>query len=415
MSRVLISKIQFQKLVWDATLVGSLFWLLFLIPISLVFSQESRNFIIGLDLVLSVYYWFDSAYRLRKIKKGRNFSKLDIIALVPFYSLATLIGVSSPFLILLLGLRFCKVPSAFVRAKKQMASLMLPNWVKTIGFFGIILGVIHCLACGWLLIEPMDAPDQITAYNKALYWAITTLTTIGYGDITPTNNYSRIYTMIIMLTGVGFYGLVIAQVSSLLINRDKRKEQQVEKMRSLTSFLKHYKVPTDIQHEVFSFYKHLINKNAEDEETKILSELPLGLQKEIITYMNIKPLNGVVLFKNVSFQCKKDAANLFEHVFYEPGDHIIHSGELGQNMYIIGHGIVDVKIKGETLAQLKDGQCFGEMALIEDSPRVADIVANTYCDVYVLSKTKFHQILESHEDLRKNVDKIVTDRNQKAS
>ncbi|EGB12308.1 hypothetical protein AURANDRAFT_9605, partial [Aureococcus anophagefferens] len=53
-------------------------------------------------------------------------------------------------------------------------------------------------------------------YLAAMYWAFTTMTTVGYGDITPAGDMERIYAIFAMLMGVSFYSYIIASVSSMV-------------------------------------------------------------------------------------------------------------------------------------------------------------------------------------------------------
>src|SRR5262249_15017745 len=94
-----------------------------------------------------------------------------------------------------------------------------------LGFFVFwLLLIAHWLACGWLALGGIEGQfDQTTRYVRALYWCITTLATVGYGDIVPKTNAQTIYAMVCMLLGVGIYGYVVGNVANLLANLDRAK------------------------------------------------------------------------------------------------------------------------------------------------------------------------------------------------
>ncbi|MHB1600533.1 MAG: potassium channel family protein [bacterium] len=56
------------------------------------------------------------------------------------------------------------------------------------------------------------------SFFKAFYWAVTTATTVGYGDVTPTNNIGRVIAMGLMIAGIGILGLFLATVSSIMFD-----------------------------------------------------------------------------------------------------------------------------------------------------------------------------------------------------
>jgi len=67
------------------------------------------------------------------------------------------------------------------------------------------------------------------------------------------------------------------------------------------------------------------------------------------------------------------------------GDYIFREGEEGNEIFLILTGSADVKKGDLTLVELKKGDLFGEMVLLDERTRSADIMANTYTDVLVLS------------------------------
>ncbi|MEZ4743408.1 MAG: ion channel [Bdellovibrionota bacterium] len=270
--------------------------------------------------------------------------------------------------------------------------------------------VVHWIACFWALLNPKEGGDILEGYIEATYWTITTLTTVGYGDITPQNNIARFFTMFVMVTGVGFYGLVIGQFSRIMLDSDKRKAEENEKLEALTSLLTRYEIPANIQDQAFQFYQHVLSKQAGQEEIKVMKDLPKALQAELQIYMNIKLLNNVALFQNVSHVCLKAIAKNLKQVYFSPSEKIINNGEIGDEMFIIGHGKVSVHDGSHHIATLASGQCFGEMALMGDAIRKADVTSISYCDLFVLTKEIFSNLLDEFDDLRKNVEEIALSR-----
>ena len=120
--------------------------------------------------------------------------------------------------------------------------------------------------------------------------------------------------------------------------------------------------------------------------------------------MDVEILRKVALFEGMtSAQLRKLAAALKETKF--PGSaHIFKEGEAGTSMFIIVEGKVRIsrEVPGmgeEALAVLGAGNVFGEMSLIDESPRSADAVVHERCRLLVLSKDSFEDLLFLHKDL----------------
>jgi len=93
------------------------------------------------------------------------------------------------------------------------------------------------------------------------------------------------------------------------------------------------------------------------------------------------------------------------------GETLIQKGETGKEMYMIARGEVDVlDDSGKVVKTLKDGDVFGEIALLMSTPRTATVKAKSSCDLYVLAKNDFHRILHDHQQFAEGVAKIAKDR-----
>lgn len=323
---------------------------------------------------------------------------LDALTSLPMDILAHLIGFSAPLSVLAI-LRLSKI-ARLTRPRELFAmNDLLPRPLKAALFItGVILGI-HFISCGWMLLNPRTDLDPVSYYNISLYWTVTTLTTVGYGDIVPQTNLARIFTMGVMIIGVATYGVIIGNFSRMIMLADKYKEEKKEKMAGLNQFLKFYNIPTSLQKQVFSFYNHLLTKNISEQDTQILNELPQALQNELAIYMKIKLIRNVHIFKECSTPCLKMIAQKLEQTFLSPNEYIIKKGEVGSEMHIIGHGEVEVSAGEKVVAQLKAGQFFGEIALLEDTIRSADVKATAYCDLYTFRKEDFLEVIAKYPNL----------------
>jgi N-acyl-L-homoserine lactone synthetase len=90
----------------------------------------------------------------------------------------------------------------------------------------------------------------------------------------------------------------------------------------------------------------------------------------------------------------QDFIQYYERWFFEAGENIISAGDKGEEVFIIVQGEAEVKLKdGKTIGVLKEGEIFGELALLTDDIRSADVFAKTELQVMVLSKTVFREHL----------------------
>jgi glucose-6-phosphate 1-dehydrogenase len=96
------------------------------------------------------------------------------------------------------------------------------------------------------------------------------------------------------------------------------------------------------------------------------------------------------------------------------GEIVIKKGEPGAEMYLICRGEVEVLDGGgNVLATLRDGDCFGEVAILLSEPRNATVRAKTPCDLFVLDKSDFSRILQDHLQFAQAIKQIALERYNK--
>ena len=120
--------------------------------------------------------------------------------------------------------------------------------------------------------------------------------------------------------------------------------------------------------------------------------------------MDASLLKKVALFEGLTQGQLAKVASIAQVRQYEGSSFIFREGDTGQEMYVIVEGRVRISknvpgIGEEALAILEKGKYFGEMAVIDDSPRSADAIAHTPCTLWVIERAKLDQLMFTDKDL----------------
>jgi CPA1 family monovalent cation:H+ antiporter len=130
--------------------------------------------------------------------------------------------------------------------------------------------------------------------------------------------------------------------------------------------------------------------------------LDLGLETRAL-------LARVPLFADLDRRHLDAVARLLRPRFAIPGERLISAGETGDAMYFISTGVVEVLAAGHRFL-LTQGDFFGEMALLHDQARQADVEALSYCQLLVLAKRDFNVLLRTSRHIRTLIDRADRER-----
>lgn len=155
------------------------------------------------------------------------FGVVDIISILPSY-LALFITGTTGFMIiralrLLRVFRIFKL-AQFIGESKQLLSALKASLVKISVFIGSILVLVILLGTVMYMIE--GGLNGFTSIPKSIYWAIVTLTTVGYGDIAPQTTLGQVVASVIMILGYGILAVPTGIVTGEIIRQDKKTNTQ---------------------------------------------------------------------------------------------------------------------------------------------------------------------------------------------
>ena len=423
-SKCVMNKFKLETILpyWSMLLLIFLTYSAIEIPLALVFDYELKS-LFFINIFVNLVFFLDlgiSIMKAKESKKKDDFSKymkswfiIDLLSAIPFELLLEFdyLHDSLEFLKLLRIIRLIRIFKIFHiskqlnrnefqgQAQRRILTLM---YISSLGA--------HWIALMWTVLNEIpEGETQVSTYINSLYWTLTTLTTIGYGDITPKTDPQKLFTMVIMIVGAGMYGYIIGNIANLLANIDYAKTVFTEKMERINTFLKYRNLPASLQENIYQYYNYVWENKKGYDESEIMSELPASLRMKISLYLNAGIFEKIPLFAGASDSMIADFVIRLRPVIFTPKDYIIKKGERGDCLYFISSGKVEVvnDETGDNIATLGVGAYFGEIALVDSTPRSATIRAIDYCDLYSLDKVSFDEVIKDYPEFYQKIKEMA--------
>lgn len=182
-----------------------------------------------IDLALVAVFLVDFVVRALRAADRREYLRrhwYDVLGLIPLYAeslswlrLARLVRVAR----ILRLLRVLSTTKPFQRTFRFLDELLSRNKLGHALLASAALLLSMAGVVWWL---ERDVNPNFRHFADALWWAVVTLTTVGYGDITPMTGTARVIAASIMLVGIGLIGIVASTLSSALITFREQEEQE---------------------------------------------------------------------------------------------------------------------------------------------------------------------------------------------
>jgi voltage-gated potassium channel len=163
-----------------------------------------------------------------RLKMAKSTSSIiDILAIAPFFL--------EVFLHHLIDLRFMRVfrllrllkLSRYTGATQSLSKVIAREWpVMAASTFIMLLLVVMTASLGFLF-EHEAQPDKFENIPQAIYWAVITLASVGYGDISPVTPAGRAMTIVLSLIGIGIFAIPAAILSSAFTDQLKRDRESL--------------------------------------------------------------------------------------------------------------------------------------------------------------------------------------------
>jgi len=301
---------------------------------------------------------------------------------------------------------------------------------RLLTFFCSVFVCVHIMSCMWVFTAKLeDHPETWIAANgfqdgstknlyiAATYWAFTSLTTVGYGDISANTSIERCLAIMWMVVGVYFFSFTIGSLASILSSIDTKDTLLITKLAIIDEFVIDAHLSRSMRNRLRSSIKYNSEKAGYSlaDKQNIFYELPRHLRYEVALAMH----QGVV--KELAYFMEKEHAFVamivpfLQHLFVKGMSMVYKKEDYADEMYFITKGWCGLVYGREhyLVKKLQRGSYFGDIEVIQGIPRKYAIMAAVDTDILIMSKKllatvqqEFPKIYEDMVDVATMRDKL---------
>lgn len=238
------------------------------------------------------------------------------------------------------------------------------------------------------------------------------MTSTGYGDIHAYSLVEMIVASLVMVIGQLLNGSVLGNIASTLANEEAGRVEYEERLDSVKEQMKDMKLNSKLRNRVISYFDYLWMRNKGVDQHTLLRDAPFCLQTELALHINEHHLTKVPIFKDAEASFFRSLSLMLRPVLITPNDYIVRQGDVGDEMYFIHRGTVEVMDENnlQQVAQvLHEGDHFDDINLLYDVPRRTSVRACTHVNLQALSVHDLKQVLAQFPSVEEQVCRIGRD------
>ena len=297
-----------------------------------------------------------------------------------------------------------------ILVKLLVILFMSAHWMCCIWFF---VG----FPDGWVVHQDMVdefsgllSTSMFHAWITSFYWSITTMTTIGYGDISAGTSSERTLAVFAMSLGCGLFAWTTGQITHTLTSSSQCSARFREAVLEIEEFIQSRGVSMELRDQIMAFYQLKFPSQRIFNEIEIMKGLPRELNCKLMLELFDDMMQLAPLFAACTQDTQRELCYRLRSYNTTEGIQVTTEGEVPEYLYIVRLGSVKVTRKGDELAILSRGDIFGENALLGwsfDGKRNRSVTALTMCDLCVLAADDVSHMLKHHNSFYWAVRKII--------
>ncbi|KAL2912093.1 hypothetical protein HK105_208446 [Polyrhizophydium stewartii] len=276
----------------------------------------------------------------------------------------------------------------------------------------------HWAACAVSLLKELgtipftnEHEPLIDRYTIGFYSSAAEMLAAGFGAEEPTVTADRWLKVCNMLISALFSAVFVGNISSFIIGLDSTGRMFNQKLEEVSQYISYKGFGGDIKRRLLEYYRFKYSQGKFFDEKQILAELNHPLRQDICMQECQSLILKVPFFKDADHFFITQVVMILHVTHYMPGDYVIEEGNIGDNMFFIASGTLEVIVGGTARAKLSPGLFFGEIALLYGRMRrTASVRAVTNCILYSLSRPDLNTVLECNPKMADKMRKVAEER-----
>ena len=322
--------------------------------------QTTLYFLLLVDLILRVigsYEHLNMEHLNEVVDKNNDISRyifsyygiIDLVSSIPFFIIV--FHIEAVDTLTVLGMFSILKIARFSPALLVLKDVIISERKSLLAALYLMMILTFSISTVLYFLERGSNLDGFNTLFDSIWWAIITLATVGYGDVVPHTVLGKLLGGMAAITGFGMFAL-----------------------------------PAGILANGFA------------DEIKRLKDIA-----------NWKMIAQVPLFSNLEFGVIADISKLLHIKRFKKNEIIIKEKAIGSSMYFILEGSVLVYRDGFSVT-LKEGDFFGEIALLKNVPRTASVLAKQRCELLELTTYDFQNFIKAQPELLNEIQRVASKR-----
>ncbi|KAI9526877.1 hypothetical protein NQZ68_035150 [Dissostichus eleginoides] len=238
-----------------------------------------------------------------------------------------------------------------------------------------------------------NGPAIRSVYIASLYFTLSSLTSVGFGNVSANTDIEKIFSICVMLIGALMHALVFGNVTAIIQRIYSRWSQYHTRTKDLKDFIRVHHLPQSLKQRMLEYFQTTWSVNNGIDCNELLKDFPDELRSDITMHLN-KEILELSLFASASRGCLRSLSLHIKTSFCAPGEYLLRQGDALQAIFFVCSGSMEVLKDGMVLAILgtikdRDGMesvvfvCVGETSEAigvrtqRGTTRAGDLMANT--------------------------------------